>query len=146
MIARWPGKIEAGTETDHISAHWDVLPTAAELVGAEAPENIDGISFLPTLLGRTAEQRKHEYLYWETSGGGGWQAVRKGKWKGHRVKTQRPEQTAIELFDLSADIAESTDVADQNPEVVAEMKKIFMNGRTVPEGPDDLFEPAKRKK
>lgn len=145
MIARWPGKIEAGTETDHISAHWDVLPTAAHLVGAEAPENIDGISFLPALLGRTAEQEKHEYLYWETSGGGGWQAVRKGKWKGHRVKTQRPQQTAIELFDLDADIAESTNVAERYPEVVAEMKRIFETGRTVPDGRDDLFESAKKK-
>ena len=52
MIARWPGKIEPGTKTDHISAFWDVMPTIAEITGTKAPEQIDGISFAPTLFGK----------------------------------------------------------------------------------------------
>ncbi|MFV1967798.1 MAG: arylsulfatase, partial [Pirellulaceae bacterium] len=69
MIARWPGKIQPGTTTDLPSAFWDVMPTIAEVTGCEPPEGIDGISFLPTLLGRS-DQKKHEFLYWEFGGYG----------------------------------------------------------------------------
>ena len=64
MIAWWPGKIAAGSESDHLSAFWDVMPTRCELTGAKAPQGIDGVSFLPTLLGEGA-QTQHDYLYWE---------------------------------------------------------------------------------
>ncbi|MFQ5811206.1 MAG: arylsulfatase, partial [Armatimonadota bacterium] len=77
-IARWPGKIEAGAVSEHVSAFWDVLPTFAELAGGEPPADIDGISMAPTLLGRSDEQKQHEYLYWEHKGA---QAVRLGDWK-----------------------------------------------------------------
>jgi arylsulfatase A len=146
MIARWPGKVAAGSETDHISAHWDLLPTTAELTGADVPEGIDGVSFLPTLFGETEKQKQHDHLYWETSGGGGWQAVRKGKWKAHRLMTQKPNRTTVELYDLDADIAEEKNVAEQHSDVVASMMKIFEDGRTVPEGRDSLFEAPKKKK
>lgn len=63
-IARWPGRIEPGTSTDHPSAFWDFLPTACDLAGVEIPDGIDGISYLPTLPGRD-DQRPHDYLYWE---------------------------------------------------------------------------------
>ena len=65
MIARWPGKIEPSTTTDHLSAFWDVMPTIAELTGTEPPGGINGISFAATLLDRPEQQRQHEYLYWE---------------------------------------------------------------------------------
>ena len=61
MIARWPGKIAPGTTNDHIWAFWDVLPTLCDVAYAEVPENVDGISFLPELLG-DKNQNKHEYL------------------------------------------------------------------------------------
>src|SRR5205085_8869768 len=64
MIARWPGKIKAGTVSDQVWAFWDFLPTAADLAGAKAPDGLDGISVAPTLLGR-GEQKQHEALYWE---------------------------------------------------------------------------------
>jgi len=146
MIARLPGTIEAGSETDHLSAHWDVLPTAAALAGVETPDGVDGISFLPTLLGLTHKQRQHDHLYWETTGSGGWQAIRKGNWKAHRLKTQRPQQTTIELYDLEADIAEERNIADRHPDVVTEMKELFASGRTAPPGKDPLFVPSAKKK
>jgi len=146
MIARWPGKVAAGSETDHISAHWDLLPTTAELTGADVPKGIDGVSFLPTLFGETEKQKQHDHLYWETSGGGGWQAVRRGKWKAHRLMTQKLNRTTVELYDLDADIAEEKNVAEQHPDVVASMMKIFEDGRTVPEGRDSLFEAPNKKK
>jgi arylsulfatase A-like enzyme len=63
LIARWPGKVPAGHVSNFATAFCDFLPTAAELAGAGAPGGIDGISIVPTLLGRS--QRPHEYLYWE---------------------------------------------------------------------------------
>ncbi|MEJ2051497.1 MAG: arylsulfatase, partial [Calditrichota bacterium] len=59
MIVRWPGKVKPGSVTRHLSAFWDVMPTAAEIAGLPAPKNIDGISFLPTLLGQN-NQKEHE--------------------------------------------------------------------------------------
>jgi arylsulfatase len=122
-IARWPGRIKAASTNNHISAFWDFLPSCCELIGKDPPEDIDGISMLPTLFGRDQQQRKHEYLYWELRGQ---QAIRMGKWKALRLKPGRK----IELYDLDRDIAESKDLADEHPEVIAEMAKIFRAGRT----------------
>jgi arylsulfatase len=123
FIARWPGRIKAGSETDQVAAFWDFLPTCAELLGVQPPEDIDGISILPTLLGRRDQQKKHEYLYWELNGQ---QAVRLGDWKAVRLK---PDQ-AIQLFNLATDIGEQMDVAGQNPDVVARVEAILTRGRT----------------
>ena len=122
-IARWPGRIKAAGTSNHISAFWDFLPTCCELIGKDPPQDIDGISMLPTLLGRDQQQSKHEYLYWELSGQ---QAIRMGKWKALRLKPSRK----IELYDLDSDIAESKDLADEHPEIVAKMAEIFRTGRT----------------
>jgi arylsulfatase A-like enzyme len=75
FIARWPGRIQPGSESDHVCAFWDFLPTCAELLGEQPPAGIDGISILPTLLAEPGSQKKHEYLYWELSNQ---QAVRMG--------------------------------------------------------------------
>ncbi|MGQ8338539.1 arylsulfatase [Sunxiuqinia sp. A32] len=128
MIAWWPGKIEAGSTSDHISAFWDVMPTVADLVGIDTPENIDGISFLPTLLGE-GNQEQHEYLYWEFHEKGGRLAVRKGNWKAVRYNVSKGDKPT-ELYDLSTDIAEEKNVADQYPEIVKEMDEIMKNART----------------
>jgi arylsulfatase len=128
MIARWPGRIEPATTTDHISAFWDVLPTVAEVAGAELPPNLDGISFAPTLLGDHDLQQRHPFLYWEFTGYGGQQAVRMGNWKAVRQEMLRrtnPDPLKIELYNLESDIGESQDVANKHPQVVARMRKIM---------------------
>jgi len=122
FIARWPGRIKPGSESGHVAAFWDLLPTCAELVGAQPPQGIDGISLLPTLLGQS-DQKKHEYLYWELNGQ---QGVRLGDWKAVRLK---PNQK-IQLFNLKTDIGEKDDLADQHPDIVARMQDILTNGRT----------------
>ncbi len=122
-IARWPGRIKAAATNNHISAFWDFLPTCCELIGQNTPQDIDGISMLPTLLGRDKQQNKHEYLYWELRGQ---QAIRMGKWKALRLKPGRK----IQLYDLENDIAESRDLADEHPEIVTKMAEIFRTGRT----------------
>ena len=119
-IAWWPGRIEAGGETDHIAYFADVLPTFANLADAEAPPAIDGIGFLPTLLGRSDQQTAHEYLYWEFYEGGTAQAVRMGRWK-----SVRAPGGAIELYDITADVAESNDIADDHPDIVARIDSIM---------------------
>ena len=123
FIARWPGRIEPGSENDHVTAFWDFLPTCAELLGRRPPDDIDGVSMLPTLLGNDARQKQHEHLYWELRGQ---QAVRKGDWKAVRLK---PGQK-IQLFDLRIDMGEQNDLAAQRPEIVAQMERIFAHGRT----------------
>ncbi len=129
MIAWWPGKIEAGTKTDHISAFWDVMPTVAELAGIKAPENIDGISFLPTLLNK-GQQKEHDYLYWEFHEKGGRKALRKGDWKLVQNNISNPGKTTTELYDLSKDIGEKNNLAKKHPEIVKELIKLMESART----------------
>ena len=130
MIARWPGKIEAGSVSDHPSAFWDFLPTCCELVGAEAPEGIDGISMVPTLLGRPGEQREHEYLYWEFHEQGKRQAVRMGDWKGIRQNVSKNPDGPIELYNLKNDIGEKSNVAVRHPSIVAKIEAYMKAART----------------
>lgn len=123
MVAYWPGKINAGTKNDHLSAFWDMLPTFSELTGEPIVGNSDGISMLPTLLGKNLFQKKHEYLYWELYEGRPNSAVRYGKWKG--VVRDRREGNEIQLFNLEIDESEINNVAKQNPEIVLEIQSIM---------------------
>jgi arylsulfatase len=138
MIARWPGKIQAGQTTDHISAFCDVMPTIAEITGTKAPQQIDGISFAPTLFGEPDKQKQHDFLYWEFSGYGGQQAVRMGPWKGVRqnmLRRNNPDPLKIELYNLEDDIGATTDVAADHPEIVAKIEAIMQQQHT----PSELF-------
>ncbi len=128
MIARWSGTIAPGQTSDHVSAFWDILPTCAEAAGVSAPENIDGISILPTLKG--AAQKEHDYLYWEFPAQGGKQAIRKGDWKALRLNLQRISKPRIELYNLKDDPGEQHNIADQHPEIVKEMAELFVTART----------------
>jgi arylsulfatase A len=135
MIVKWPSKIKEGIRSDHISAFWDVFPTFSDVVGIDCPNNIDGISFLPELLGNKSAQRKHEYLYWEFHELGGRQAVRMGDWKGVKYNVLKDSKAPIELYDLTSDIGEQKDIANQNPEIIEKMEVIFNEART----PSNIF-------
>ncbi len=118
-LARWPGKVKAGSVSAHPWANWDFLATACELAGVKAPPT-DGVSIVPTLLGKP--QKEHEYLYWEMDmPNGGMQAVRMGKWKGVRYAAKTP----IEVYDLSEDLAERNDLAKKHPEIVKRVEEAF---------------------
>jgi arylsulfatase A-like enzyme len=127
MIVRWKGHIQAGQVSEQVWAQWDVLPTAAELAGMKPPEDINGISMVPTFFGQ--RQKQHEYLYWEIPfftwrdeyRNGFKQAARIGYWKGVRTDQDRP----IELYNLEIDEIEQWNVADDHPDIVAEMKHLF---------------------
>lgn len=124
FVAWWPGVIQPGTESGHVSAHWDMLPTFAELAGVEVPGSVDGISMAPLLTGRIGEQREHGHLYWESYNSGIQQAVRQGKWKliRHQAVSKKPK---VELFDLEKDMGETTPVGEQHAERVAELLKLM---------------------
>jgi len=128
-IAWWPGTIEGNTRSDHLSAFWDLYPTLAELTGAEVHDSIDGISFLPVLLGKK-DQQQHDHLYWEFHERGGRQALRKGDWKLVRYNVLIPERTITELFNIADDPAETSDVADKYPDLVEELSQLMVNAHT----------------
>ena len=126
MIARWPGKIKAGSVTDHVSAFEDVLPTVCDLSGGKAPNSIDGISFLPTLLGQADNQNQHQYLYWELKVQ---QSVRSGKWKLYRKADKKGQIKKQLLFDLESDIGETTDLSETHPDDLKRMLSIAREAR-----------------
>lgn len=128
MLAWWPGTIKAGSESGHVSAFWDIMPTFAELAGTHAPPVHDGISLVPTLTG-AGEQKKHDYLYWEFDHQGGMQAVRMGKWKGIRKNISNNPDAPMELYNLEKDIEEQHNVADKYPQITTNIKQIMSEVR-----------------
>ncbi len=127
LIASWPGQIQAGTSTDHVSIFYDLLPTLCDVASIDPPADIDGISFLPTLLGEP--QPKHDYLYWEFPAYKGQQAVRMGHWKGIR-KNIFEGNMDIELYDLAVDQREQENVADQHQDIVRQIADIMTEAHT----------------
>ncbi len=116
FLVRWPGKIEPGQESDLVFYQPDILPTLAELCGAPTPEDVDGLSILPTLLG-SGPQVEHDFLYWEY---GNQRAVRVENWKG--VLDRKLDEWS--LYNLDDDVGETTDVAQQHPEELARIVAI----------------------
>lgn len=131
MIARWPGKIEAGSVADHISAHYDALATLAEIAGVEVAQEHDGVSYLPTLLGK--EQPEHEYLFWDFAGYGGQLAMRQGDWKAVWPNLQKKPDTKLELYHLAKDRSEEKNVAIEHPEKVKAFTEAILSAREEPE-------------
>ena len=125
------GTHEAHSTSDHICAFWDMLSTFAKIAGVELPDTLeqDGISIVPTLTG-TGRQPEHDYLYWEFHEAGGKQAVRQGKWKGVRQDVKENPDGPIELYDLSTDLHEDHNVAEQHSEVVEKMAAIMKSAHT----------------
>ncbi|MGO8931831.1 MAG: arylsulfatase [Limisphaerales bacterium] len=125
LIVRWPGKIKPGVVSGQVGAFWDFLPTAAEIAQTNVTGQLDGLSLLPTLLGKP-QTNQHDFLYWEFHERGFQQAVRMGDWKAVRPQAGAP----LELYNLSADLGEKRNVAAQNPEVVAKIEDYLRTART----------------
>ena len=134
FLARWPGRIPAGVVSDHVGYFGDLMTTWTELAGARPPAVTDGLSLVPTLLGRPG-QRKHEYLYWEFYEQGVSQAVLlDGRWKAMRLRQARRDKrsarrpVALDLrttpaptCDEGASVAEDTSRSLDDLEVRAEV-------------------------
>ena len=123
MIARWPGHIAAAAVSDHISVQYDWMATFAALTQQTIPAT-DGISILPTLLGKNADQQQHPFLYFEFPETGGQLAVRIGKWKGVKRNLRKNPTQPWMLFDLALDPAEREDIASRFPQIIREMEAI----------------------
>ena len=129
LIVRWPGVVPAGSQTNHPSAFWDYLPTACEIAGVPLMESdltdLDGISYLSTLLGKEDQQKKHAYLYWASSEGETSVGVRRERWKlvKYRAKKNSPARQPDDwrLYDLNTDIGEEKDLSSLHPETVKEI-------------------------
>ncbi|MGH7955530.1 MAG: sulfatase/phosphatase domain-containing protein, partial [Opitutaceae bacterium] len=127
MIVRWPGRTPAGAGSDVPMYFADILPTLADVAGAPVPPKIDGVSLLPSILGK--RQTLDRMLYWEqySGGGGGFQqAARWGKWKGIRI-----DGKPFELYDLGKDPEEKSNVATANAAVVQKITE-FLKSAHVP--------------
>lgn len=130
MLAVWPGKIQPGTTSQHISAFWDVLPTFADITGMTPPENIDGISFFASLTGQDDHQKKHHYLYWEFHERGGRLALLKENWKLVQYNVNKTPIGEFELYNLAEDPSEQNNLARSYPEKVNELLDIMLSART----------------
>ena len=130
FMASWKGTIEPGSSTDHLSAFWDFLPTMAEAAGKPLDAKVDGVSYLPTLLGTPDKQQAREYLYWEFHSYKGRVAIRKGNWKGVRYNVAKDPSSPLELYDVSVDPGESENVADRYPAIVKDLDELISNART----------------
>ena len=144
FAARWPGMIKPGSKSNHISAFWDVLPTFCDIAGIEPNDAaVDGISFLPSLIGDTANQRQHTHLYWEfNEGKGPLQLIRVGDWKLLKFVLE----DRIELYNVLADPSETNNVADHYPEKCQQMLDAMKSARSEhPEFPLTKRNPYKKK-
>lgn len=130
-IAWAPGSVPAGRESDAIVSTLDVLPTFAKLAGASPPpdRHLDGVDQTDLLLGRSesgARDTFHYFVRMEL------QAVRKGRWKlampRERFHSYAPDVRPVDspqLYDLQADVGETTDLSAENPEAVAELRALY---------------------
>jgi len=128
-IVRWPGHVPAGRTSDAIFSTLDFLPTFAALAGCDVPADriIDGTDQTELLLGKSEAGARDDYYYFcqnELHG------VRRGKWK--LILPDRKKfygyvddkgSGKTELYDLDADVGETKNLADEQPEIVDEMMK-----------------------
>jgi arylsulfatase A-like enzyme len=122
-IARWPGRIEAGSSSDLIWTFCDFLPTAAQAACTDRPADIDGVSILPALLGSPGQVERRCPLYWEL---GDAQAARIGPHWCHR-----PHPDAeMEVYEADADPRQTNNLAAQRPDLVRQAEDIFRSEHT----------------
>jgi putative heme-binding domain-containing protein len=149
-IARWPGRIPAGTACDAVAGTIDLLPTFVSLAGGAVPAEpvIDGRDISGLLFGTAAESPREAQAYFS---GNELQAVRQGRWKlaiagqpegmGRKGEKLPASLDQPRLYDLEADLGETTDVAAANPEVVERLRGV---ARRVAAELTDPKSPARR--
>ncbi|MFA6545905.1 MAG: sulfatase [Limisphaerales bacterium] len=133
-IAWWPGQIQAGASSGAIASMMDVMPTFARLGGGTVPQDrkIDGVDLWPVLSGRARESSREAFHYFH---GFTLEAIRSGPWKLHLVargaagsKAKQAKQESLAqppiLHNLETDVAETTNVAEANPEVVRRLQAL----------------------
>ena len=138
MIVHWPGRIEAGSEADTPVIGIDLYPTFLDLANVDVPSNyvLDGVSLTPVLRGtgdleRSAifwhfpaylEAYRDSEVPWRTTPAG---AIRSGDYK----LIEFFGEDRLELYNLSEDIGERNDLAEQMPEKVQELHEVLKTWR-----------------
>lgn len=131
LIIKWPGKIAPNSVANNPVATWDFLPTFADIISTDKPADIDGVSFLPTLLGDTTNQKEHEYLYWAFYELGGRQAIRVGDWKYVKLNVRDTSMKIIkELYNIKDDPSEEHNVISNNKEKAKELDTLLIKAHT----------------
>tara|TARA_S200000501_G_C20864988_1_gene761490 strand:- start:1134 stop:2654 length:1521 start_codon:yes stop_codon:yes gene_type:complete len=126
-IVTWPSKIKGGTKSDHPSTFYDFFATVSDIIGKPMPNKTDGISYLPSLIGK--KQIVHEYLYWEFPAYGGQQAIRINQWKGIK-KNLLKGPSKLDLYNLKNDPKELNNIANKNPEIINRMERLLKQAHT----------------
>lgn len=127
FIARWPGRVPAGAACKDPISFADMMPTLANLTGGNAPSGLDGMDVSPTFLGKSQPELSNRFLYWEFGKDGVMeQAARWNKWK----TVRDPKTKQMKLYDLTADLGESRDIATKHPDIVAKFNDYYRTART----------------
>ena len=129
MIVHWPGRIPKNTVSDQVWYYADFMATAADIIGVDLKVKTDGTSILPTLRGQK-QDLDDRFLYWERHAKGFKQAVRWKNWKAVRPPTERLQEEPLELYDLSNDLGETTNIAAQNTDIIATIQTYLDTART----------------
>jgi arylsulfatase A len=132
MIVTWPGHVQPQTSTRLVCGHVDAIATIADVVGVDLPDDVDRISYLPTLLGRDTDQAQHSFMFWDYPEYGGQIAVRWGKWKGVKQDLRKTSDSPLELYDLDADIGEQQNVVADHADVAERIESIMLEQRELP--------------
>jgi len=128
MVAWWPGRIEPGATADLVAQLPDLYPTVLDAARAEPQPGIDGLTLLPTLIGKVG-QPEHGSLYWEFPEGRQQQALLiEGRWKAIRPNLKRGDP--LELYDLDNDPGERHDLAGERPDLVLRAEGLMEASRT----------------
>ncbi|MEJ6980587.1 arylsulfatase [Pedobacter sp. P351] len=136
LIVRAPGKVPAGKTREDIWAFWDIMPTFNVLSGSTPAQNIDGLSFVNALSGKT-QKEKHDYLYWQFNEGQYKEALLQENWKLIRFKEKgKPE--VLELYNLKTDIAEKHNLISQKPVKTNRLLSLMKQARSPAE--NSLFD------
>jgi arylsulfatase A-like enzyme len=147
FFVRWPGKVKPASRSTQLICHTDLMATCADILGANLPATAaeDSVSILPALLGTDNTPLREAVVHHSIDG---MFAIRAGRWKlelcsgsggwGKPGDANASKQglPAIQLYDVSSDVAEASNVQAQNPEVVARLTRLLdkyaADGRSTP--------------
>ncbi len=125
--AKWPGRIDAGTQSDRVALTMDLMPTMLDAAGVQLEHDIDGRSFLPTLCGKQQREWKRDLFFIRREGGSFFEgktieAIRRGDWKLLRAKPEGP----LELYNLEKDPKETKDLSSVEKSKFKELRKALL--------------------